>query len=421
MTDSFRHKGLRKQLVEELKGKGIKNSKVLEAINTIPRHLFIDNAFVNFAYQDKAFPIGAGQTISQPYTVAFQTQLLDIKAYEKVLEVGTGSGYQAAILCLLDADVYTIERQRELFKKTKIFLPTLGHNCNFFYGDGYKGHVYALQEIDDTTLLKQVIANIVGYECFLSSYGGLAYVYNTNTVQINAKYEIYTSQSYWNAFPRSPQVLDLNFNGENYILINNHFKCCGDGILDLNDSSDEENRRLHAVTLLKEYIENNFANKKVIVLGDLNDELTDLSANNVFEDFITDNGNYLFTDLQIAQGNSANWSYPSWPSHLDHILITNELFVDFQNLNSQVTVIRVDDYMNSWNHYENNVSDHRPVGLKLASDNTTLIAEAINTNNKVIRIVDILGREVTKNTTGMIFYIFETGKVEKVYTNTQYR
>ena len=139
MTDSFRHKGLRKQLVEELKGKGIKNSKVLEAINTIPRHLFIDNAFVNFAYQDKAFPIGAGQTISQPYTVAFQTQLIDIKAYEKVLEVGTGSGYQAAVLCLLDADVYTIERQRELFKKTKIFLPTLGHNCNFFYGDGYKG------------------------------------------------------------------------------------------------------------------------------------------------------------------------------------------------------------------------------------------------------------------------------------------
>ena len=139
MTDSFRHKGLRKQLVEELKGKGIKNSKVLEAINTIARHLFIDNAFVNFAYQDKAFPIGAGQTISQPYTVAFQTQLLDIKAYEKVLEVGTGSGYQAAVLCLLDADVYTIERQRELFKKTKIFLPTLGYNCNFFYGDGYKG------------------------------------------------------------------------------------------------------------------------------------------------------------------------------------------------------------------------------------------------------------------------------------------
>lgn len=139
MADSFRHKGLRKQLVEELRGKGIKDNKVLEVINIIPRHLFIDNAFVNFAYQDKAFPIGSGQTISQPYTVAFQTELLQLNPYEKVLEVGTGSGYQAAALCLLDADVYTIERQKELFKRTKRFLPTLGYNCNFFYGDGYKG------------------------------------------------------------------------------------------------------------------------------------------------------------------------------------------------------------------------------------------------------------------------------------------
>jgi protein-L-isoaspartate(D-aspartate) O-methyltransferase len=139
MADSFRHKGLRKQLIEELREKGIKSIKVLEAMNKIARHLFIDNAFVNFAYQDKAFPIGYGQTISQPYTVAFQTQLLNLSSYEKVLEVGTGSGYQAAVLCLLDADVYTIERQRELFKKTKSFLPELGYNCNFFYGDGYKG------------------------------------------------------------------------------------------------------------------------------------------------------------------------------------------------------------------------------------------------------------------------------------------
>jgi len=139
MGDSFRHKGLRKQLVEELRGKGIKNMKVLDAINRIPRHLFIDNAFVNFAYQDKAFPIGSGQTISQPYTVAFQSQLLEIKPYEKVLEVGTGSGYQAAVLSLLDAEVFTIERQRELFLNTKKFLPALGYNCMFIYGDGYKG------------------------------------------------------------------------------------------------------------------------------------------------------------------------------------------------------------------------------------------------------------------------------------------
>lgn len=139
MEDSFRHQGMRKQLIEQLEEKGIHNTKVLAAMSKIPRHLFMDNAFVNFAYQDKAFPIGAGQTISQPYTVAFQSQLLEIKPYEKVLEVGTGSGYQAAVLSLLDADIYTIERQRELFLKTKKFLPELGYNCNFVYGDGYKG------------------------------------------------------------------------------------------------------------------------------------------------------------------------------------------------------------------------------------------------------------------------------------------
>ena len=139
MKDTFRHKGLRKILVEKLIVKGIRNNKVLEMINEIPRHLFMDNAFVQFAYQDKAFPIGSGQTISQPYTVAFQTQLLDINRYEKVLEVGTGSGYQSAVLIGLEADLYTIERQKQLFKKTKEFLPKLGYNCNFFYGDGYMG------------------------------------------------------------------------------------------------------------------------------------------------------------------------------------------------------------------------------------------------------------------------------------------
>ena len=139
MIDSFRHQGMRKQLVEELKGKGIKDQNVLNAINKIPRHQFLDTAFVNFAYQDKAFPIGSGQTISQPFTVAIQSELLGLNPYEKVLEVGTGSGYQAAVLSLLNAEVFTIERQKELFIKTKEFLPQLGYNCMFFYGDGYKG------------------------------------------------------------------------------------------------------------------------------------------------------------------------------------------------------------------------------------------------------------------------------------------
>lgn len=139
MLDSFRHKGMRKKLVAELASKGINDTRVLDAINSIPRHQFLDTAFVNFAYQDKPFPIGAGQTISQPYTVAFQSQLLEIKPYDKVLEIGTGSGYQAAVLTLLDAVVYTIERQRELFVKTKKNLAELGYKCMFVYGDGYKG------------------------------------------------------------------------------------------------------------------------------------------------------------------------------------------------------------------------------------------------------------------------------------------
>ena len=139
MKDTFLHKGLRKKLVDELSSRGITNNEVLKAMMSIPRHLFMDNAFVNFAYQDKAFPIGSGQTISQPYTVAFQTQLLELNPYQKVLEIGTGSGYQAAVLNEFNTHVYTIERQRELFLKTKVFLPSIGYQCMFVYGDGYKG------------------------------------------------------------------------------------------------------------------------------------------------------------------------------------------------------------------------------------------------------------------------------------------
>jgi exonuclease III len=275
--------------------------------------------------------------------------------------------------------------------------------------------VYALQEIEDTTLLKQVVSNIPGYECYFKSsyYGGLAYVYNTNTIQINSKYEIFTSQPYWNAFPRSPQVLDFNFMGNNYIIINNHFKCCGDGILNANNTNDEENRRLQAVTYLKQYIDNTLLGKRVILLGDLNDEIIDNTTNNVFQDFINDNTNYLFTDMLIAQGNSIDWSYPTWPSHLDHILITNELFADFQNFNSLVSVIRIDDYMGTWSNYENNISDHRPIGLKLDFGTVSYIPEKIGIENRVIKVLDILGRDVLKKKSGLVFKLYDDGTVEK--------
>ena len=140
MKDTFKHKGLRQKLVETIKSKGIKNENVLQAIGNIPRHLFMDSGFLDHAYQDKAFPIAANQTISQPYTVAFQTELLQIKKGNKILEIGTGSGYQAAVLCELGAKVYSIERQQELFKKTSKFLPKLGYMPKkLIFGDGYKG------------------------------------------------------------------------------------------------------------------------------------------------------------------------------------------------------------------------------------------------------------------------------------------
>jgi protein-L-isoaspartate(D-aspartate) O-methyltransferase len=138
--DTYRHKGLRKKLVDTVKSKGITDEKVLDAIERIPRHFFLDSAFDEVAYEDKAFPIAEGQTISQPYTVAYQSQLLEVKPFEKVLEIGTGSAYQASVLAELGAQVYTIERQKKLFEFNKKFAYIKKYpNIKFFYGDGYEG------------------------------------------------------------------------------------------------------------------------------------------------------------------------------------------------------------------------------------------------------------------------------------------
>ena len=137
--DNYRHKGMRKILVEELKSKGISDENVLNAINAVPRHVFLDSSFLNFAYQDKAFPIGSGQTISQPFTVAFQSSLLEIKKNMKVLEIGPGSGYQACVLAEMGAKVFSIERQRKLYTKTKAFLAEFPYRIKMFLGDGNKG------------------------------------------------------------------------------------------------------------------------------------------------------------------------------------------------------------------------------------------------------------------------------------------
>ena len=224
--------------------------------------------------------------------------------------------------------------------------------------------VIAMQELDDRDSFDQMLNGLSGYDGYYESswFAGLAYIYKTDTIEINDIYEIYTTSPYWNAFPRSPMVMDMNFMDTNYIIINNHYKCCGDDNLNLNDDGDEENRRYIANTLLKEYIEDNFIDKNVILLGDLNDNLTDSYNDNVFQMFLDDSENYLFTDYEIAAGSNTGWSYPSWPSHLDHILITDELFDVFQTIET----IRIDYFMDGgFSDYDQNISDHRPVALKL--------------------------------------------------------
>ncbi|MCL3779691.1 protein-L-isoaspartate(D-aspartate) O-methyltransferase [Prolixibacteraceae bacterium JC049] len=139
MNDLMHHQGMRRRLVDGLRTKGIRDERVLEAIGKVPRHLFMDSGFVKYSYKDQAFPIGAGQTISQPFTVAYQSQLLEVEPNAKVLEVGTGSGYQAAVLLELGAKVFSIERQKELYVKTENLMTELGYRPRLFFGDGYKG------------------------------------------------------------------------------------------------------------------------------------------------------------------------------------------------------------------------------------------------------------------------------------------
>ncbi|MFB1022345.1 MAG: protein-L-isoaspartate(D-aspartate) O-methyltransferase [Vicingaceae bacterium] len=139
LNDTYRHKGMRRKLVELLRSKGISDEAVLEAIDRVPRHLFLDNAFINFAYKNQAFPIGSDQTISHPFTVAFQTQLLELKPKDKVLEIGTGSGYQCSVLMEMGVKVLSIERHRSLHMKSKKMLNSLGYFPKVFFGDGFKG------------------------------------------------------------------------------------------------------------------------------------------------------------------------------------------------------------------------------------------------------------------------------------------
>ena len=242
---------------------------------------------------------------------------------------------------------------------------------------GLNADIYALQEIESNTYFETIIEILNnndpintwdGYRATTASYYvNLAYIYKTNVIQISDIYEIYASYEYSREFPRRPLMMKMQWNGTDVYIINNHLKASGDGYLNLGDEWDEETRRYDACNLLDEYISQNLSEEKVIVLGDMNDELTDSQSNNVFVSFLNETDEYDFADMEIAEGSSVYWSYPSWPSHLDHILITNELFDEFGLENSNIQTLRIDELLDGgWSEYDNNISDHRPVGLKLA-------------------------------------------------------
>jgi len=225
--------------------------------------------------------------------------------------------------------------------------------------------VVTLQEIESSGYFDYVVEelneldslyNWDGYKANSDPYGNLAYIYKNDFVIIDSVYEIY--QDDWYAFPRSPLVFKLTYDEQELVIINNHLKAGGD--------PEDEDRREEASQKLQAFIENTLSDVEVILVGDLNDDIAEPEATNVFWNFISQSDNYLFTDMEIAEGSSSNWSYPGWPSHLDHILITNELFDEFSLSSAVIQTLKIDKYLaDGWNEYYENVSDHRPVGLIL--------------------------------------------------------
>jgi endonuclease/exonuclease/phosphatase family metal-dependent hydrolase len=216
---------------------------------------------------------------------------------------------------------------------------------------GYFNYVVEeLNEIDSLFSWEEYRANSASYEM------NLAYIYKSDFVEVDSIYEIY--QDDWYAFPRSPLVFELTYDEQELVIIDNHLKAGGD--------PEDEARREEASQKLQAFIDSTYSDVEVILVGDLNDDITEPQETNVFWNFISQPDNYIFTDMEIAEGSYSNWSYPTWPSHLDHILITNELFDEFALLSTVIQTLKIDNYLgNGWSEYYENVSDHRPVGLKL--------------------------------------------------------
>ncbi len=243
---------------------------------------------------------------------------------------------------------------------------TPAHTANVI--DSIQIDIAAFQEIENLSDFQTITQFLPGWGGFRSGgnsgWQELAFIWDSSTVTNTDFYEIYTDNS--SAFPRPPLVMECIWDSTEFVIINNHLKCCGDGILNSDEWWDEEYRRLQAAILLEEYIAGHFDDKNVILVGDLNDILTDFEENNVFNVFLNQPEKYLFVDEDIAVGSAENWSYPGWPSHIDHILITDELFPAFQNSHSKVLTLNIEynftDGLAGYYHY---LSDHRPVYLKL--------------------------------------------------------
>ena len=276
--------------------------------------------------------------------------------------------------------------------------------------------IIGLQEISDVSAFNSLMTQLPLYEGFYSGFSNLklAYIYK-KSLTVNNIFTISGDATY-NFAGRPPYCLEIEYDNKIYYIINNHLKCCGDGILQLSDPSDEEFRRLNAMSIIKSYIETNLDDERVIVLGDLNDILTDNQSNNIFQDILDDTTNFYFADIDIADGSSSNWSYPSWPSHLDHILISNELFSMFDNDSSYIESIQIDDNLvGGFSTYDNLLSDHMPIGISLYSGIfSSLIDNSKSVKKKIVQRINLSGKNINHIFNQPMINIYNNGDSEKV-------
>ena len=283
-----------------------------------------------------------------------------------------------------------------------------------------ESEIIGFQEINDVSAFNTMMAATPGYSGYVldANYGGINLAYAVkNDLSVIDDYAILSSSNYNYAFAgRPPYLIHVEKNNIEYYIINVHLKCCGDGNLNTSDSTDEENRRLVALNHIKSFIDNNLSNENVLVIGDYNDELDDDTDDNVFQNFIDDSDNYLFADMSIATGNPQNFSFPNWPSHIDHILITNELFDEFNSDESEITTIQVDNFIDGgFSSYDALITDHMPVGISLVYTNGCTDPLALNYNPDAVSDDGSCTYNTANENTVLFFSEFAEGSSNNKY------